>query len=288
MDYPRVFGRFIFRFGLVFRTSAYIQWGHSSRSLGSVLMLNPGSAQFAQTDPNLDTQLKKYGAAMGQIKADPTLDQLIRFVERIYMGHPTGTLQIYNLFHLQETRAEDAINHFEQLVNENKIMLTESLVTKDELQKHPWMLIGWGIHSQASWHNLREAKKLWQQQIADSGIPAFGKHNGKGDYYHPCPQIQSKRDTMLNTLETIFETEVKPLIPFEELIQHRYTVMKWNGKSGLDAQYIIRDNTNRTQSLIAKGLNPVWFHLNLDSDPAVSQWISNQNRSIDELQQIFS
>ncbi|MCO7175806.1 hypothetical protein ACFP7A_07645 [Sporolactobacillus kofuensis] len=283
MDHPRAFGRFIFRFGHVFRTSAYIQWGHSSRSLGAVLMLNPGSAQFEQTNPKLDAQLRKYGAAMGPIKEDPTIAQLTKLVHELYRGHPSGTLQIYNLFHLQAAKSADAIALFEQFVNEHKLMLTESLATKDELQRHPWMLIGWGIRSHSSWHNLEEIKKLWLEQIKAAGILTFGKRNARGDYYHPCPQLQAQKDKLTSELKELFDTKVKPFIPYEEFVQHRYTVLKWNGKSDVDAQFIVKDNTKNVQCVFVQGHEPVWFHLELDKDPAVSHWHNDQMRSVDDL-----
>ncbi|WP_100486227.1 DUF1643 domain-containing protein [Sporolactobacillus pectinivorans] len=286
MDQPQVFGAFVRRYGATFRTSAYIKWGTSRQSLGSVLILNPGSADFEKMNPRLGAKLKQMGAAMGKIQPDPTMDQLIRLVNQIYEGHPAGKLQIYNLFNLQSTYSAQAINNFEQLACTGKITPNESLATPDELQSHPWILIGWGLHRKNDWKNLQKAKKLWMEKIKTAGIPVFGKQNDKGDYYHPAPLLKAKRDWILSELTNQFNTEIKPLIPYEKLIQRRYTLLKWNGKSGAEAHYIVKDNNDGTQSLIADGREPVWFHLDLAGDPAVADWRSDQGNNFDNIRQL--
>jgi hypothetical protein len=53
MNQPEVYGTFIKRDQHLFRTSAYIQWGQSSKSIGSCLMLNPGAANLERENKHL-------------------------------------------------------------------------------------------------------------------------------------------------------------------------------------------------------------------------------------------
>ncbi|WKB36113.1 hypothetical protein QS257_02230 [Terrilactibacillus sp. S3-3] len=139
MNQPKAFGSFMLRGGHAFRTSAYIQWGRSQESLGAVLMLNPGSAGFAANNPELREKLTRFGAAMGRLQTDPTMNQLIRIIEKIYKDRSSieGRLYIYNLFNLQETNSDAAVSEFEALVDDGRLMLNESLISADELRRHP-------------------------------------------------------------------------------------------------------------------------------------------------------
>jgi hypothetical protein len=46
MSQPKVYGTFVKRGKNIYRTSAYIQWGDSEKSLGACLLLNPGAASL--------------------------------------------------------------------------------------------------------------------------------------------------------------------------------------------------------------------------------------------------
>jgi hypothetical protein len=53
MNQPKAYGSFIKCGENTFRTSAYIQWGCSDKSIGSSLLLNPDSADFNKITPSL-------------------------------------------------------------------------------------------------------------------------------------------------------------------------------------------------------------------------------------------
>ena len=146
MNQPKTYGTFIKRGNNIYRTSAFIQWGDSYQSIGSCLLLNPGSAEL---DNNLMNSLSKKGNAGGWIKTeDPTMEQLIRIVEGIYQkeSNISGRLHIYNHFNLQNTKDRSAVLQIEELINNGEYDLNESLVTVEELRSHPWLLLGWGWH----------------------------------------------------------------------------------------------------------------------------------------------
>ncbi|WP_289138150.1 hypothetical protein [uncultured Brevibacillus sp.] len=180
----------------VYRTSTYIQWGTSSRSLGSCLLLNPGSATLFRERPAPNQSI------MGQITLDPTMQQLVKLVTEIYQTQSLdGRFTIYNLFALQNPRSSEAIPAFERLVASGMTTIEEQLIPTQELQQHPWILLGWGCLKKASWKSLPLLKQAWLQQIAASGIPFFGKKCSNGtDYYHPCPQLYATRDAIVRDL----------------------------------------------------------------------------------------
>lgn len=291
MNQAKAFGSFVLRYEATFRTSTYLQWGKSKKSLGAVLLLNPGSANPDEQDPDLNARLKSSGAAMGRIRTDAVMEQLIRLIEKIHNDRPVieGRFRIYHLFNLQETNAERAVNAFERLADSRKIIVTESLVTPRELQAHPWILLGWGTNHRRSWRHLREIKDLWRQQIEASGVPKFGKMNKNGDYYPPCPQVVSERPIMLDELFNQYNRVIKPLLPAEKPIRLKnYTLLRWNRKPGREARAILRDNRTGLQCLFTPGLaqDLIWFHADLAGDSSLSDWEPFHDRSFDHLSSI--
>ncbi|MGG1658903.1 hypothetical protein [Brevibacillus sp. NRS-1366] len=211
MIQPQAFATFRRAGGHEYRTSAYIQWGTSFRSLGSCLLLNPGAATLYRERPAPNHSIS------GQITLDPTMRQLVKILAEIYQNQSLdGRLTIYNLFTLQNPKSSEAIASFEKLVEKGEATLKEQLVPIQELQQHPWILLGWGCPARAYWKHLPLLKQLWLQQITASGIPFFGKRcaNGK-DYYHPCPQLYASRDVILQDLVNEHsQTVPKSIQPF--------------------------------------------------------------------------
>jgi len=206
MNEPRAYGSFIKRGGNTYRTSAYIQWGDSDKSLGACLLLNPGSATL---EKDITTVLDIKGSASGWVKTeDPTMEQLISLVEGIYgIDKPiTGRFHIYNLFNLQNTKSVHAVDQFESLIQSNEYDITESLASFKEMKAHPWILLGWGVKRENRWTNLELIKEKWRSLIAEAEVPIFGKkHQKRDDYYHPCPLIQTDRPIILRELIAIYK-----------------------------------------------------------------------------------
>lgn len=201
MNQPKTFAAYKPKGEHLFRTSTYIQWGNSAASLGSCLLLNPGSAALYRERPAPDRSV------MGEVTLDPTMRQLVKITEAIYRTPSlNGRLHIYNLFSLQNPRAAEAIDTFERLAETGAITLEEQLVPTGELQKHPWILLGWGCMQNRSWVHFDRLKQLWKQHIATAGIPAFGKRHANGkDYYHPSPQLHSKKAAILHDLTGLYK-----------------------------------------------------------------------------------
>jgi hypothetical protein len=208
MKEPLAYGSFVKKESHVCRTSAYIQWGTSDVSIGSCLLLNPGSADFQRINPALELQLDRTGQAQGEVRTDPTMGQLIAFVERICgPSQLDGRFHIYNLFTIQNSRATSAIDEFKRLVESGDYDASSALVPVEDLEAHPWIMLGWGCDEKSFPSALLSVKERWLRKISDSGIPYFGKEHPKGKgYYHPCPLIPTRRFGTIEDLVKIYQT----------------------------------------------------------------------------------
>lgn len=204
MNQPSAYATFKTKGEFVYRTSAYIQWGTSSESLGSCLLLNPGSSTLYRERP------APHHATMGETTLDPTMRQLVKLTEGIYSakaapGTLNGRLHIYNLFSLQHPTAKEAIGLLEDLLQKGETALDEHITRSHELVKHPWMLLGWGCMAKTS-RAITSLKERWLQEIAAAGVPTFGKPCATGkNYYHPCPQLHAMRELILRDLIALHE-----------------------------------------------------------------------------------
>ncbi|MCH6265111.1 hypothetical protein [Neobacillus citreus] len=289
MSKPKAYGTFVKRGDNIYRTSAYIQWGNSEKSIGACLLLNPGSATL---DKDLIYSLDTVGSASGWIKTeDPTMEQLISFIEKTHEKNQliSGRLHIYNLFNLQNTKSENAIDQFEELVSSGEYDINESLVALDELVLHPWILLGWGVKQEIRWKNLQHIKGRWRERIVESKIPTFGKkHAKKNEYYHPCPLIPTQRPLILNELVELYKQRVFAQRKEHELLK-RYTLLKWNGEYGIETKFIVKDNLTNMQSLLIPGKleSMYWFEANLANDVAVTNWEDFGDTSLDDLEDVM-
>lgn len=126
-----------------------------------MLLLNPGSAALEES---LEEILDKNGIVSGPITStDPTLNQLIALVEKIYQSERSlsGRLHIYNLFNLQNTSPSQSINQFEELIRSGQYNILESVASSKELQRNPWILLGCGANDKQNRTYLLETKNKW-------------------------------------------------------------------------------------------------------------------------------
>jgi hypothetical protein len=189
----------------VYRTNTYIQFGSSRKSLGAVVMLNPGSADL---QGEARKKLIMNGSHTDETTLDNTMKQLIQFMKAT---HPTleGRLHIYNLFYVRNTVGVEAIELFELLKTTGKYP-TITLPSLLEMMHHPWILIGWGIEKRSRWKFYEEEKKEWLHLINDSDIPSFGIQSENNEYYHPCPNGPAKTERLQQLIQA-FNFMIKPL-----------------------------------------------------------------------------
>ena len=67
MDKFRAYGQFLKRGEHIYRTSAHLQWGDSTKSLGCCVLLNPGSATLEKVAPEVYSRLLADGRHMAKL-----------------------------------------------------------------------------------------------------------------------------------------------------------------------------------------------------------------------------
>jgi hypothetical protein len=206
MYQPKAFGTFLKKKNHIFRQSAYLQWGESEKSIGSFLLLNPGSASHDAV-----RNLQDGESVFAQIFLDPTMKQVVKLVEAFYHLEPlNGRIHLYNLFTLQNPKDSEAIAYNEYLGGRGMVLPSDMQVPVSELKKNPWICIGWGVNNKSTYTFLKQLKSIWLEQIDRAGIPSFGKKNQNGDYYHVCPQLTANRHAMIEELRQLYVQNVNP------------------------------------------------------------------------------
>ncbi len=180
-------GWFIRKGNNIFRTQAYLQWGNSTTTLGTVLMLNPGNAKLHSYE------LIENEYTEGIIDLDPTMKRLIELIQQMYQDKALeGRVYIYNLFTLRNPKSKEALAEFNYIYQIDKELLCGFPKEREEFIKEikqtPWFLIGWGCGEDTE--RLREEKEKWLQLIKEANVPILGKKGiSKYAWYHPRPQL---------------------------------------------------------------------------------------------------
>ncbi|MBN3554016.1 hypothetical protein JYA63_07065 [Fictibacillus nanhaiensis] len=193
---PRGYAQFKVKDSGTFRTDTYLQYGDDKKSIGSCILLNPGSAVLENEVTN-------------EVKLDDTMRQLNRILQEIYEGETiSGRFHIYNLFPLQQSSSRLAIDEMENLFNRGKLSLNECLIGSESLADHPWILIGWSVAEGAGWKNLADIRRHWMIAIEKSGVPYFGLKKRALTYYHPCPRLHEKRLQIVQTYKELYKEKL--------------------------------------------------------------------------------
>ena len=189
----------------IYRTNTYIQFGSSKKSIGAVVMLNPGSSVLTG---EARLKLIQKGSYTSETKLDSTMKQLIQFMKETHPEKLEGRLHIYNLFYIKKTKNIEAIELFELLKSTGKYP-TVTLPCLHEMKRHPWILIGWGVETRRRWKYYEVEKRKWLQLIKESDIPYFGVISDQNEYYHPNPNSKAKIER-LEQLIQVFKNKLEP------------------------------------------------------------------------------
>lgn len=186
----KAYGAFIKKGIHIYRTEAYIQFGESKNIISTFVMLNPGKAKF------VTNTLSENMEVVGEVSLDRTMQAIVELVKKLHGTNEVesiqGQIKIYNLFPLQNAKANDAIDEFEELWFEQEPLVTR--LPKDradllrELKSSPWVLLGWGCGRSPKALNL--IKEQWIDLIA----------KGLLTYYHPRPHLHSQELDYRNEL----------------------------------------------------------------------------------------
>lgn len=205
MNHVKAYGKFIEENGYSHRKAAYLQWGTSEKSIGSFLLLNPGSSAPLHGKTSIPDE-----SGFMESEIDSTMRQVIRIVESLYMGETIdGRVPLYHLFSLRNVKSDQAIGEFEALVDRSLMDPLDVMQDLGTLKLNPWTCLGWGIHDQRKRKNLDSMKERWMLALVEAGIRTFGKpHKNGKDYYHICPRLKKDQDAMVDDLVELYRKEV--------------------------------------------------------------------------------
>lgn len=67
-----------------------------------------------------------------------------------------------------------------------------------------------------------------------------------------------------------------------------FTFLKWNGKYGMDAKFVVRNNSTGEQSIFTPGKTAdlVWTKAVLDEAPEMSKWADFGNETVQNLEDV--
>lgn len=181
----QAFGTYYRSNGQLCRKAAYLQFGHSNKSIGSTIMLNPGKADFKDDIHVLDDR-----EVSGEIVPDKTMLRLAEILQQAGKIPLDGRFHIYNLFSLQNTSSKDAVKQKSWLIEAS--FKNIEIMKQFHLERHPWVLIAWGTENGLA---LQKLKEQWLEAIQDTSIKMFGlRAEGKHKFYHPYPIAQSDKE----------------------------------------------------------------------------------------------
>lgn len=194
----QAFGTYYRSNGHLCRKAAYLQFGHSSKSIGSTIMLNPGKADFKDDIHVLDDR-----EVSGEIIPDKTMLRLAEILQRATKIPLDGRFHIYNLFSLQNTSSKDAVKQDSWL--KEATLKNLDIINQFQLEQHPWVLLAWSTEKGTT---LQKLKEQWLTVIEESNIKVFGiKAKGKHMFYHPYPRIATHKERYLQEIIEQMQTD---------------------------------------------------------------------------------
>ena len=208
----KAFGTFESLESYIFRTNAYLQFGNSTKHIGLIIMLNPGSSCLADDDQWDDflskSKMVKNISISNELKLDSTMKSV---VELLLNSDPTleGRLTILNLFNIRCGNSNKAIQTYTTLLKKAKfnILLHSPL---PNLTQYPWIWTAWSVKD-ATILNSRKIEFL-EEIPKNKKIALYSRqkiHQTKKQLYcyHPSPQKETTRkwvqSEMIKQLKTV-------------------------------------------------------------------------------------
>lgn len=67
-----------------------------------------------------------------------------------------------------------------------------------------------------------------------------------------------------------------------------YTFLKWNGKYGADARFVVRDNSTGQQSIFTPGRTQdlVWTRTDIANAPEIKDWEDFGEETVSDLEEV--
>lgn len=190
------------------RFNTLLQFGDSWNVLGSVVMKNPGSANFkdkgrtAVSDPSILSHLEQFdnypGNAWFEFNADTTM-QCIQELFSVQPGELNGVILIFNLMYVRTPDVQEAIDLFNDVRFEDN-----DISTIREYAKLP-IYLGWGNLG----NDIRltdKAHSIFSIALPENEYlkPAFEDNS----FYHPQYLRRGKRFDAVKMIKASFKKEL--------------------------------------------------------------------------------
>ncbi len=190
-----------------YRWRTLLQFGSSWDVIGSIVMMNPGGANFkykdhhAETDESVLSHLRKFDSEQSineewyEFSSDNTLNLVqTLFSERSKansLGELNGVIQVFNLFYLKDPNLSEGLALNDKL-NLNKI---NDRIFEDDIQNlQAPLYLGFGHLSKNSQFKTK-AKSFFDKAINELGVNYLSPHFEENSFMHPRRLMLFKKNT---------------------------------------------------------------------------------------------
>ncbi|TVX82917.1 hypothetical protein FQP34_04870 [Peribacillus simplex] len=279
----------------LFRKDTQIQFGSSSKVLGIAIMTNPGSFSFKNSKEWNDFQKGNtvYSVFEAYDKPDLTMQNLIQVIREAYkrvgLREPNGIVRIYNLSSIVESKKENVEPKHQkalQLLDKSSCyethLLKELFLTNEyefvrACSEFNFVIMGFADKVFAS---KVSALTTWKESPAICKKVVYAKDD-IGRLSHPR-RWRTEGYLMDKAIEGLSDVLVS-----KSNIENKkgFTFLKWNGKYGSEAKFVVRDNENNLQSIFVPGRvqDIVWTSADLANVAELEEWSSFEKETVDDL-----
>lgn len=220
-----------------FRWGTILQFGNSWKIIGSVVMKNPGGANFKDkspiTSPDLLNELKTFddGDLNGdwyEFKSDRTMnciEKLFAEYQNINFGKQLdGVVQIFNLFYIREADFSKAIEKVSIVGDNANVMFKDKFAMAEYDIAHlvPPVYLGF---STLAWHKTYgPIAKLFFHAAKKKGMDYLSDEFHQNPFIHPLYMMLFARNKAkcINAKFQFLQNTQKPIIPEEYLQSIKY------------------------------------------------------------------
>ncbi|MDH6310152.1 hypothetical protein M2451_003044 [Dysgonomonas sp. PFB1-18] len=202
----KVYARYFEENGLGFRRDTILQFGDSWDLIGSIILINPGSAAPRDTPkPDVLKKLLAFNSvnpeSWKEFSVDPTMGQ----IEKLFNGQfieqskpLNGVIQLFNLFNLRNENLSKALEAFERLKTTSNPNITSLKEDIAKIGKMP-VYFGWGSTGKGQLKHI--AKKAFEGL---SKQPYLNDNFDDNFFYHPR-YLQMRYKTNRNVIKILHD-----------------------------------------------------------------------------------
>ncbi len=192
----KVYARYFEENDLGFRRDTILQFGNSWDLIGSIVLINPGSAAPSNTPVSPEILEKLLSITQTndpnswkEFSPDPTMWQIEKLFSGKFIGENknlNGVIQLFNLFNLRNANLSEALELFKRTPNPNIVSIKEDIA---KIGKTP-IYFGWGNTGKYQLKDM--AEEIFKSQPQQ---PYLNDKFEDNSFYHPrYLQMGSKKN----------------------------------------------------------------------------------------------